>query len=134
MLTELNNLITKNPLKSIALALVIGVLGTKVIQDNPLEEKPIVQYRVVYANTADYGRNCGGENGFFWFTQELEEGIIFDDWKPSGWCSETEKGALSLAEAQIEKRIETAKSKAKIYQAWATKEDSVRFESLEIEQ
>ncbi|QIW90178.1 hypothetical protein OLCHANIL_00081 [Vibrio phage V05] len=133
MLEKVNEFVKAKPLVSLALAVAIGVIGTKVIQSDPLAEKPLLKYRVVYEYNKDYGRDCGDlGDGYYWYTQELNEGIIFDNWKPSGWCSETESGARELAESAIKKRIETENSKARVYQAWATKEDSVRFEPLKV--
>ncbi|ALP47501.1 hypothetical protein phiST2_0124 [Vibrio phage phi-ST2] len=133
MLEKVNEFVKAKPLVSLLIAVALGVVGTKVIQSDPLAEKPLLKYRVVYEYNKDYGRDCGElGNGYYWYTQELNEGIIFDHWEPSGWCDETESGARALAESAIKNRIETENSKKRVYQAWATKEDSVRFEPLKV--
>ncbi len=130
MFTKLNSIIKEQPIIALVAAFVIGIGLTKIVQADPLAEKPIVKYRVVYEHTSKLDVNCGGENGSFWWTQELNEGVFFDEWEGSGYCSEHESQALSQAETLIKERIETSNSKSRVYQAWATKEDSVRFEPL----
>ncbi|AGN30303.1 hypothetical protein VPFG_00304 [Vibrio phage nt-1] len=132
MLEKLNEFVKSKPLVSIAIAVALGVVGTKVIQADPLAEKPLTKYRIIYEHTTEYGRTCADDKGYFWFAQELDEGLLFDSWEPMGWCGDTETAARNNAEAAIKKRIETANSKKRIYQAWATKEDSVRFEPLKV--
>ncbi|CAM0077646.1 hypothetical protein VPHD485_0300 [Vibrio phage D485] len=135
MLTNLSTFIQDNPFKALGLALLIGVVGTKIVQENPLEEKPLLKYRVVYEHTAEYGRECGDTGpGYYWFAQELHEGFLSEKWEPMGWCADTERKAIANAEDVIKKRVETMNSKNKVYQAWATKEDSVRFEPLKVEE
>jgi hypothetical protein len=128
MFKVINDFIKQHPIASSQIALVLGVvLHSAVLSSNPLEPKPLEQYRVVYEHTKERYTSCSGETGFFWFSEVLDEGIFFDTWKSSGYCADTEEQAKDQVEKIIKKRLETEASKKRVYQAWLTKEDVIKF-------
>lgn len=126
---NVNDWINKNPKKAIAgamLAVFIGFKFTNWVSD-PLRDRPLTEYRVVYEHSDKRGTTCARESGYFWWAEELDTGLLWDSWKPMNWCGDTEESAINSAKSVIEKRLITERSKSKTYMAYLSKQDVVVF-------
>lgn len=128
---DVNDWINKNPKKAIAgamLAVFVGFKFTNWVSD-PLRDRPLTEYRVVYEHSDKYGTTCGASQGtgYYWWAEELVEGIFWDHWKSMSWCGDTEESAIKSAKSVIEKRLITERSKSKTYMAYLSKQDVVIF-------
>ena len=132
LLSNIKGFVEKRPFVSMFIGAVVAVGVSKYLETDPLEPKALTKYRVVYehSNDRDNGRGetCGQKSGYFWYAEELNEGLIFDTWETMHWCDSTESGAMAIAESTIKKRLKTESSKLRTYQAFVSKEDVVRFE------
>ncbi|WBF79284.1 hypothetical protein IACHDJAJ_00045 [Aeromonas phage vB_AdhS_TS3] len=128
MFDKTMNVIKANPNKSLVAGLLTNLLVIGwLMKTSSNEDIPLTEYRVVYEHSDNYGSTCGTERGYFWYAEELSEGIFFDHWKEMKWCASTEEQAIKTAQEIIEKRLISEKSKRKSYMAYMSKQDVVIF-------
>lgn len=128
-----NTWVTENPKKGMLVVAVTVAAFFKIggWAVDPMKDVPLTEYRVVYEHSDNYGKTCGTERGYFWYAEELSEGIFFDRWKEMKRCAYTEKQAIKTAQEIIEKRLISEKSKRKSYMAYLSKQDVVVFKDVE---
>lgn len=129
MIDHVKGFVQERPFISLFAVCLLSVGANEYSQSNPLEPQPLTQYRVVYEHSKDRNEACSNQDGYFWYAEELDDGILFDTWESMRWCGTSEKQAKDIAEKTIKRRLETEKSKQRVYQAYMTKEDVVRFET-----
>ncbi|AZV01851.1 hypothetical protein [Aeromonas phage Akh-2] len=128
MFDKAMSVIKDNPNKFIVAGLLANLLVIGwLMKTSSNEDIPLTEYRVVYEHSDNYGSTCGTESGYFWYTEELSKGILFDSWKHMRTCSSTEEGAINSAKSIIEKRLISENSKKKSYMAYMSKQDVVIF-------
>lgn len=133
VISDINTWVSENPKKGM---LIVAVAVTAAFKFSgwavdPMKDVPLTEYRVVYEHSDNYGKTCGTGRGYYWYAEELSEGIFFDHWKEMGWCASTEEQAIKTAQEIIEKRLISEKSKRKSYMACLSKQDVVIFKDVE---
>lgn len=130
-MVNINDWINTNPKTAVAGAMLAVFLGFKFTNwvSDPLRDRPLTEYRVVYEHSDKRGTTCGNSEGkgYYWWAEELDKGILWDSWKPMNWCGDTEESAIKSAKSVIEKRLITERSKSKTYMAYLSKQDVVIF-------
>jgi len=145
MLREIFN---KQNAKPIIITAIITALFLKGVQSDPLEAREYTKYRVVYSDgrgatnkymlSKEDGSIYSSTFGFcgesvnmskwFWYGEEFVPGVFGGKWVSMNLCGTTEEVARNGVEAALKRRLESEKSKTKVFQAYITKEDVVKFE------
>lgn len=127
----LKNLTMKKDWWKLLLALILIHYIYTITGNSVLDPKPLAEYRLVYKNAVHgydgWHNGCGEERtGWFYYVEVKEEGW-FEDFEFTGKCAYNVASGKDVAEEILTKRLESINSENRIYQAFITKEDTVKF-------
>lgn len=133
MLEELLGFKDKHPKVTYIIVILLTIVLTKVIQNDPLERRDFAQYRLVYKDVNQHGyqgytKGCGDTDTGYAYFIETSGGKWYSNWDFSGKCNLTKSVAKNRAENLIREMLTSRKSEEVVYNAYLEKEDVVTFE------